>query len=118
MLLISAITLLVLDFIYISINKNAFATQVADVQRVALKVNIIGAILCYIFLIGGLYYFILMKKRPVLDAFLFGLVVYGVYDTTTYALFKKWSPYLAVMDTLWGGTLMAATTYITYRLSR
>lgn len=118
MLLVSAITLLVLDFIYISINKNAFATQVADVQRVALKVNIIGAILCYIFLIGGLYYFIIMKKRPILDAFLFGLVVYGVYDTTTYALFKKWSPYLAVMDTLWGGTLMAATTYITYRLSR
>ena len=117
MFLVSAIILLVLDFIYISINKNAFATQVADIQRVALKVNLLGAILCYILLIGGLYYFILMKKRPVLDAFLFGLVIYGVYDTTIYALFKKWSPYLAIMDTLWGGILMATTTYITYKLT-
>ena len=118
MLVLSAIVLLVLDSIYLTINKNAFATQVADIQRVALKVNYLGAIACYILLIGGLYYFILMKKRPVLDAFIFGLVVYGVYDTTTYALFKKWSPYLAIMDTLWGGTLMATTTYITYKLSR
>jgi uncharacterized membrane protein len=118
MLVLSAIVLLVLDSIYLTLNKTAFATQVADIQRVALKVNFLGAIACYILLIGGLYYFILMKKRPVLDAFIFGLVVYGVYDTTTYALFKKWSPYLAIMDTLWGGTLMATTTYITYKLSR
>ena len=118
MIIISTIILLVLDFIYISINKTAFENQVADIQRVALKVNIVGAILCYLFLIGGLYYFILMKKQSVFDAFLFGLVIYGVYETTTYAMFKKWSPYLATMDTLWGGVLFATTTYLTYKLSK
>ena len=118
MLIISTIILLILDFIYISINKKAFEHQVADIQRVALKLNLVGAILCYIFLAGGLYYFILMKKRPVLDAFLLGLVIYGVYETTTYAMFKKWSPYLATMDTLWGGVLFATTTYLTYKLSK
>ena len=59
-------------------------------------------------------YFIISRNLPVLDAFLFGFVIYGVYDSTNYAMLKKWSPYLAIMDALWGGTLMALTTLITY----
>ena len=117
MIIISAIAMLVLDFVYLSINKKLFEDQISSIQRVALQINIIGVILCYIFLIGGLYYFILMKRRPILDAFLFGLVIYGVYETTNIATFKKWSPFVAILDTLWGGVLMAATTFITYKLS-
>jgi len=117
MIIISAIAMLVLDFVYLSINKKLFEDQIRSIQRVALQINIIGVILCYIFLIGGLYYFILMKRRPILDAFLFGLVIYGVYETTNIATFKKWSPFVAILDTLWGGVLMAATTFITYKLS-
>jgi uncharacterized membrane protein len=41
-------------------------------------------------------------------------VIYGVYDATNYALLRKWNPYLSIIDTLWGGVLMATTTYITY----
>lgn len=116
-ILISAIAMLVLDSIYLTINKATFENQIAGIQRVALKINMVGVIFCYIFLIAGLYYFILMKKRPILDAFLFGIVIYGVYEMTNLATFKKWSPYVVILDTLWGGTLMAATTYITYKLS-
>jgi len=43
-------------------------------------------------------------------------VIYGVYDSTTYALLKKWDLTLAITDTLWGGTLMGLTTAITYSL--
>jgi len=116
-IILSAIILFILDFIYISINKTVFENQIADIQRVAMKLNIYSAIICYIFLVGGLNYFILMKKRSIFDAFLFGLVIYGVYETTNYATFKKWSPYLAIMDTIWGGVLMATTTFIMYKLS-
>ena len=35
--------------------------------------------------------FILKDKKSVFDAFLLGIVIYGVYDTTTHAIFKKWS---------------------------
>jgi len=113
-IIVSGVIMLLLDAVYLTTNQTAFANQVASIQRVAMKMNIIGAILCYIFLIFGLYYFILREKKTVFDAFLFGLVIYGVYDTTTYTLFKNWSPYLAIMDTLWGGILMALTTYFTY----
>ena len=113
-IIISAITMILLDSIYLSINYRAFAEEIASIQRVVMQLKIEGAILCYMFLIFGLYYFILRTNRPIMDAFLFGLVIYAVYDTTNYATLKKWSPYLAVMDTLWGGTLLALTTYITY----
>jgi uncharacterized membrane protein len=75
-----------------------------------------GAILCYLALILGLNYFIIQPKKSAVDAFIFGLVIYAVYETTNYATLKKWSPTLVVMDTLWGGVLFALTTYLTYEL--
>jgi uncharacterized membrane protein len=114
-LVLPGIILLFFDFIYISASKNAFELQIAAVQRVSLQLRPLGAIACYIFLIFGLYYFILREHRSVMEAFLLGIVIYGVYDSTTYALLKKWDIKLAMMDTLWGGVLMALTTYFTYK---
>jgi uncharacterized membrane protein len=117
-IVISAITMLCLDFVYLSANRVPFENMIASIQRVVMKIRLESAVLCYLFLIFGLYYFILRNRGSVLDAFLFGLVIYGVYETTNYAMIKKWSPYLAVMDTLWGGVLMALTTMITYAIAR
>ncbi len=115
-IILPGIILLALDFIYINLNRTAFENQIIEIQRVALRIRTFPAVLCYIFLIGGLYYFILKNNRPVFDAFLFGLVIYGVYDTTNYATLKKWNPRFALMDTLWGGVLMALTTSIVYAI--
>lgn len=115
-IIVSGITMLLLDFAFLSFNKKAFEDQIINVQRVIMQMKVSGAIICYIFLIFGLYYFIIRNKRSILDAFLFGLVIYGVYETTNYATLKKWSPYLATMDTIWGGVLMASTTFITYQV--
>ena len=112
--LFSSAILLALDSIYLSLNKSAFETQIVQIQRVVMKVKLLPAILCYILLIVGLNYFILRTHRPVIEAFLFGIVIYGVFDTTSYALFKKWDWKLALMDGLWGGVLFALTTAIIY----
>lgn len=115
-LIASSVILLILDFIYISVNRAAFEKQVTHIQRVVLQLRVWPAILCYILLIFGLNYFILRNHRSVLDAFLLGIVIYGVFDTTNLALFKKWEVNLALTDTLWGGVLMALTTAIVYAL--
>jgi len=114
--LIIAIILLVLDFIYISLNKKAFELQIADVQRVSMQLRPLGAIVVYAFLIFGLYWFIIREKKSVYNAFLLGLVIYSVYEFTNYALLKKWGLEIAIMDTLWGGALFALTTYFTYQI--
>jgi uncharacterized membrane protein len=48
------------------------------------------------------------------DAFLLGLVIYGVSETTNWALFDKWSLITVIIDTLWGATLFGLTTFIVH----
>ncbi len=111
-LLLSAIILVSIDYIYLGLIKGYFANQVQAVQGSPLKINYLGVLLCYIFLIIGLNYFIIKPKRSVQDAFLLGLIVYSVFETTNLALFKNWSILTVLIDSLWGGTLFALTTYI------
>jgi uncharacterized membrane protein len=115
-LLVSTIVLFILDYTYISINLPAFQDQITTVQRVVMQLKPEGAVICYILLIFALNYFIIKNNRSIMDAFALGLVIYGVYDSTNYAMLKKWNPYLAIMDTLWGGVLFATTTAITYNV--
>ncbi len=110
--LLSAIILVVLDFIYLNVFKNYFAGQVKSVQGSAMQINLLGAVICYIFLIIGLNYFIIKPNRSVQDAFLLGLVIYGVFETTNLALFTNWSYLSVLIDTTWGATLFALTTFL------
>ena len=114
--LISAILFVVIDFLYLNLIKNYFANQVKIVQGSPLKVNFLGTLLCYIFLIFGLNYFIIKSKRSAYDAFLLGLLIYGVFETTNYALFSKWSIFTVISDTLWGGVLFFIVTFIINKL--
>jgi uncharacterized membrane protein len=111
-LLISAIVFVILDYFYLNLAKNYFENQVQLVQGSPLKLNYLGAILCYIFLIFGINYFIIKPKRSIQDAFLLGLIIYAVFETTNVALFSNWSWFTVLIDSLWGGTLFALTTYI------
>jgi uncharacterized membrane protein len=111
-LLVTAVILLSLDSIYIYVFSNMFMKQIEDVQGSPLTLNLVGAIPCYIILISGLYYFIIKPNRTVMDAFLLGLFVYGVYEFTNLAIIKKWNIQTVMIDTLWGGLLFATTTYI------
>jgi len=117
-LFLSAIIFVILDFVYINLTKSYFANQIAKVQGDKLSVNLLGAAICYIFLISGLNYFIIEPKKSVYDAFILGLIIYGVYSTTNYSLFKNWSVLTVFMDTLWGGALFAITTFITQLIRR
>lgn len=116
--LVSALGLVALDFAYLSVIKGHFERQIAAVQGSPLQVNVFGAVITYVFLIFGLNYFIIWPGRSAQDAFLLGLVVYGVYEFTNLALLSKWQLFTAVTDTLWGGTLFYLTTRIVHKITR
>ena len=68
-----------------------------------------AAIGCYFVLIGGLYYFVVMRMKKNLDilnvlslSIPFALTVYGTFDFTTASMLKKWDYYTAFADILWG----------------
>lgn len=94
----------------------SFPNLIYNIQKSKLEINYIGAFLSYIFLTFGLYYFIIKDKnssfrKKLFNSFILGLTLYGVFEATNLALFKQWSPYIFISDTLWGATLMVLTTY-------
>jgi uncharacterized membrane protein len=115
-MLASALALVAIDFAYLSVIKGHFTRQIAAVQGSPMVVNLFGAVVTYVFLIFGLNYFIIRPGRSAQDAFLLGLVVYGVYEFTNLALLSKWQLFTAVTDTLWGGTLFYLTTALVQRV--
>ena len=106
------VILLCLDFIYINLVKDMFLKQIQDVQKSQLQINYLGVVLCYFILATGFNHFIIKSNKKTYDAFLLGLMVYGVYETTNYALLKNWSPKIVIIDTLWGGILFVLTKTI------
>jgi len=114
--IVIAIIMLVLDSIYLKTFSGFFNDIVTKVQGSKIKLNLIGAILCYTLLVFSLNYFIISRKKPLIDAFILGIVIYGVYETTTYAILEKWSPLAVILDTFWGGLLFTLTTYISYKI--
>jgi uncharacterized membrane protein len=131
-LVVLAIIVLALDAVFLYTISDLFSRQIMLVQGTALKVNIPSAAICYVLIVLGLYYFVLrhiivpnassaaaaiqnMRLRDgMIAAFFLGVFVYGVYETTTLALLRNWSPMTAVIDTTWGGALFALSTYFFY----
>ena len=110
---VSSVLLTVLDAIFLYVNSKLYMSQVLEVQRSPLKLNYAGVAFTYVLMIFAVNYFILIPKKSVLDAFLLGIVINGVFEGTSYSMLKSWKPTTVIMDTLWGGVLMAATTFLT-----
>tara|TARA_Y100000816_G_C26046114_1_gene548201 strand:- start:232 stop:609 length:378 start_codon:yes stop_codon:yes gene_type:complete len=116
--LISGVIMLLMDMIYLSsFGKKLFSPLIKSIQGSDLKVNIYYALACYLIMIFGLNYFIISKNKSISDAFILGILVYGVFDTTSGAIFKKWTFKAAITDTIWGGLLFASVTYLTKKIS-
>ena len=115
--IVTAVILLSLDFIYLSATSGFFQSMIQSIQcGKKMEIRLIGGVLTYICLVALLNVFIFNDNRSVKDAFLMGICVYGVYETTNYAIIDKWLKTSVVIDTLWGGILFAGTTYIMKRL--
>jgi len=131
-LVVLSIIVLLLDGIFLYLIKDLFSRQIMLVQGTALQVNIPSAAVCYLLIVLGMYYFVLRHiivpnasslaasvqtmriREGMIVAFFLGVFVYGVYETTTLALLRNWSPVTAVIDTTWGGVLFALSAYFFY----
>ena len=105
------------DFFYLFLMKDKFKNLINSIQKSSLKLKIFPTILCYLFLNFLIFYFIINKNHSLLDAFLLGIAVYGVFETTNLAIFKKWDYKIAIIDTLWGGILFLITTFFYKKLT-
>ena len=115
---IAAILVVLIDSVYLSSVKGYFGKQIKDVQGTPMKLDMMATILAYVFIVFGLNYFIISKRASVKDAFLLGLVIYGIYEFTNKAILTKWTYNTVALDTVWGGILFASVTFLTYKLEK
>jgi uncharacterized membrane protein len=111
---ITMLVFIALDSIYLSFMKTYFDNQIRSIQGSNIQMNLTAAILCYISLVFGIYYFIIKDNKPLYQAFLLGLVIYTVYEFTNWSLLKSWKLTTVIIDSLWGATLFTLTTAIIY----
>lgn len=123
-ILLISLFILFLDYIVLTNLKPLWRTTIQNVQKSPFIPNITYAIFSYILLIFGLYYFVYRyinkstwKYDTIVKGFLFGFILYGVFDFTNLAIFKEYSLKTAVIDMFWGGILMSITSFNSYYFS-
>ena len=99
--------ILILDFLWLGVISSKFyKKEFGDLMRP--NFNYIAAIFVYICLALGITIFVFnnnFSTNLYLTVFLgalFGLIVYGVYDLTNFAVIKDYSLKLLVVDMVWG----------------
>jgi uncharacterized membrane protein len=118
--IVLVLTLLVLDFIWITANQRMYYDMYSRVQNRAIQINKIGAVLAYSFIILTFILFVIPRvqqtDKSLLSCLIFGglmgLCIYGVYNFTNMALLHKYSWHVSIIDTLWGCALFTIVSYI------
>jgi uncharacterized membrane protein len=109
-----------IDILWIGfIAKSFYAEQIGSLLKP--DVNWTAAILFYLLFIVGLVLFVIMPAvekdswtHALLFGALFGLVCYATYDLTNLALAKDWPLLVTIIDLIWGATLAASVSTVTY----
>ncbi len=106
------VLLFVLDTLWIQLFLlKPFSNMIQNVQGAPMEIKPFRIGLAYIVLFLLILFTIDKVKTPQ-EAFVLGLLVYGVYDSTNYATLKNWDLGVAIKDTLWGGVLFSTIKYI------
>lgn len=112
-----------IDAVWLYSMKGVYDKWMASFER---TVNWPAVGLVYLAIPLGLFYFVISRhlntgltSKAVIDAFLYGVFTYSVYDLTNMATLKGWSPVMTAVDILWGGMLCSlATIAILFILSK
>lgn len=128
-ILLSIFALLILDFIYLASVSIFYKRSIKTIQGgEEMTLNVFSAVLCYVVMIIGLVFITVTQlsrygslrslsylnklKYALRFGGVLGFVVYGVFNTTNLAVFKRYSVPLAIIDIIWGTLLYTIATYV------
>ena len=110
----------IIDILWIGlVAKDFYQKQIGFLMKT--NINWIAAILFYLLFIAGLIIFVIspaLEKKMWLNAFLFGaffgLIAYATYDLTNLSTLKDWPILITIVDLIWGMSLSAILSVISY----
>jgi uncharacterized membrane protein len=107
---------LVLDMFWFQFSLPSYKAAVKRIQGKEMNLKMLGTI-AWLLLAIGMVFFVLPKvengnsEQALRLGALYGLVVYGVFNGTNYAMFDDWDLSISIIDTIWGMTVSALTAY-------
>ena len=115
---------LAIDMVWlVLVAKNFYAKHLGFLMSPT--VNWMAAILFYLLFVVGIVLFVVipaLKQQSwsyaLLFGVLFGLISYATYDLTNLATIKNWPLIVTVVDMIWGTTLSALISVITYMIAK
>jgi len=114
---------IILDKIWFSFSASFFKSQIGSMMNMdgeEIKLRIAPAILVYVLMSIGLYYFVFFIKEPVniseaiLRGGVLGFTIYGVFDLTNRALLKHYPWEMVIVDMIWGTVIFSLISMILY----
>jgi hypothetical protein len=113
------VILIMIDIpVLIYVNKDTYLGNFRNINNGEIeftRLQIISALICYLIMAFGIYYFS-VKEKNILNALILGFVINGIYNTTNYATINKYSLNVVIIDTLWGPTLFTTVAYLVINL--
>tara|TARA_B100000768_G_C11077852_1_gene289479 strand:+ start:253 stop:645 length:393 start_codon:yes stop_codon:yes gene_type:complete len=119
-----SIILLSLDSIYLKIAGPKFVKMTEKIQGETFQIRVEFAVIVYIVLVLAWFNFIYPEiktnklKDLVIKAFILGLCIYATYDFTNLAILNNYRLDLAILDSVWGGTLFALSTFLFVQIKK
>lgn len=121
------LSLLGLDMLWLRFYMvSRYERMVNDIQGTDIVLTYEAAAVAYLCMVYGLLHFVmgpLHQSAPncntypalfyaaAMQGFPFGVTLYGVYNGTCAAVFTNWDTSIAVVDTLWGGTVYTLAAF-------
>lgn len=109
-----------IDMVWLGfVAKSFYQNQIGFLMRP--DINWFAAIIFYLLFILGLVVFVIRPaihaeswQQALLFGALFGLISYATYDLTNLATLKNWPILMTIVDMIWGMTLSALVSVMTY----
>ena len=110
------VTMICMDIGWLYINRTYHSTLFETIQKSPLQIKPIPAILVYIWMVCAVTYFGVLSSKTsnesILNGGYIGLAMYGLYDFTNLATFKKWTYEMTIKDMTWGTILCAISSRV------
>lgn len=116
LIILIATLIFVIDMLWIQkVVSSMWRKNIETIQKSPMVINKLYGTLSYLFIIVGILYFVQAHinkenyvSKSLIDGFLYGLILYGVFDFTNLTLFSQFDLKTALVDMLWGGFLTSS----------
>ncbi len=113
-----------IDMIWLGVvAKDFYRQQIGSLMKS--DINWVAAIIFYLLFVVALVVFVIapaVEKNSWTHALiygaLFGLVCYATYDLTNLAIAKDWPLLVTIVDLVWGATLAACVSTLTFLIAK